>query len=53
MTNSADLASCESADIQRRILELIEGAVLPLRFRDTLLPMAMPWAPFWVWAFRS
>ena len=26
MTNSADLASCESADIQRRILELIEGA---------------------------
>ena len=26
MTNSADLASCESADIKRRILELIEGA---------------------------
>ena len=26
MTNSADLASCESADIQRRILELIEDA---------------------------
>ena len=26
MSNSADLASCESADIQRRILELIEGA---------------------------
>lgn len=26
MTNSADLASRESADIQRRILELIEGA---------------------------
>lgn len=26
MTNSADLASCESADIQQRILELIEGA---------------------------
>ena len=26
MTNSADLVSCESADIQRRILELIEGA---------------------------
>ena len=26
MTNSADLAPCESADIQRRILELIEGA---------------------------
>ena len=26
MSNSADLASSESADIQRRILELIEGA---------------------------
>ncbi|WP_373574990.1 DHH family phosphoesterase [Collinsella aerofaciens] len=26
MTNSADLASCESADIKRRILELIEDA---------------------------
>ena len=26
MSNSADLASCESADIQRRILELIEDA---------------------------
>ena len=26
MTNSADLASCESADIQRCIIELIEGA---------------------------
>ena len=26
MTNSADLVSCESADIKRRILELIEGA---------------------------
>ena len=26
MTNSADLALCESADIKRRILELIEGA---------------------------
>ena len=26
MSNSADLASCESADIQRHILELIEGA---------------------------
>ena len=37
MTNSADLASCESADIQRRILELIEGAS-SIRFRDILLP---------------
>ena len=26
MTDSADLASCESADIKRRILELIEDA---------------------------
>ena len=51
MTNSADLASCESADIKRRILELIEDAssiaiwVIPL-------PMAMPWAPCWAWVFR-
>lgn len=52
MSNSADLASCESADIQRRILELIEGAVLPLRFRDIRLPMVTPWAPCWVWAYR-
>lgn len=51
MTNSADLASCESADIKRRILELIEGAS-SIAIRVTLLPTAMPWAPCWAWAFR-
>lgn len=51
MTNSADLASCESADIKRRILELIEDAS-SIAISGHTFPTAMPWAPCWAWAFR-
>lgn len=52
MTNSADLASCESADIQRRILELIEGASSIAISGHTSPDGDATWAPCWVWASR-
>lgn len=51
MTNSADLASCESADIQRRILELIEDAS-SIAISGHTSPDGDAWAPCWVWASR-